>query len=428
MKQKVSSSTQSESEKIRVHHLSSDKVKEAAQGPNSIENMNHIKDFTQYFHRGKESTKIRNAQKLKKFCHWAKVTPQQLIQNYNEAKERNDLDSWKRDTVNQILEYYNWLTQQTNPKTGEKYALNYCRTEPIGILAFHRQNTRQLSDVTKHFAPPQLPTDEYRFTQDDLRKMFYYGDTQEKAMLSLAVCYGQGSKEFLALECQTFKQLIEEAKDKNKDFIMWIGEARAKTSIQPRSFLTPEAIESVNEYLKLLEKKLGKLPKYLWCNSNPDKHITNQGLNKKLKRLVAKANIKTYKRRIKFHCIRKFTFSRLRRIDRDMAKIICAKKVSASDMTYEEINEQSEKVFRLAYKNISLNSDPTGTARKKQTERMRDLEKRNEELQKQIQAQKLFIQMIFGAFGVDKEKIEKAKKQAEKQGFLPEFEALVEEA
>ena len=418
MKQKVSFSP----------HSYSDKVKEQANARNTIENMNHIKDFTQYFHRGKESTKIRNAQKLKKFCHWAKVTPQQLIQNYNEAKEKNDLDAWQRDTINQILEYYTWLTEQTNPKTGKKYALNYCRTEPIGILAFHRQNTKQLSDVTKHFAPPQLPTDEHRFTQDDLRKMFYYGDTQEKALLSLAVCYGQGSKEFLALECEAFKQLIQEARDKGLDFLMWIGEARAKTSIQPRSFLTPEAIESVSEYLKLLEKKHGTLPKYLWCNSKPNSHITNQGLNKKLKRLVAKANIKTYKRRIKFHCLRKFTFSRLRRIDRDIAKIIVAKKVSASDMTYEEINEQCEKVFKLAYKDISLNSDPTGKARKKQTNRIQELEKRNEELQKQIQAQNLLMQTIFGAFGIDKEKIEKAKKQAKEQGFLPEFEALIEEA
>ena len=335
--------------------------------------MNHIKDFTEYFHRGKESTKIRNAQKLKKFCHWLGKTPQQLITEYKEAKAQNELDSWQREQVNRVLEYYNWLTQQTNPKTGKKYSLNYCRTEPVGVLAFHRQNTRPLPDVTKHFAPPQLPTDEYRFTQDDLRKIFYYGDTQEKALLSLAVCYGQGSKEFLRLECQTLRNVIEEARDRNLDFPMWIGEARAKTSIQPRSFLTPEAIESVDEYLNLLEKKFGQLPKYLWCNSKPDKHITNQGLNKKLKRLVAKANIRTYGRKIKFHCIRKFTFSRLRRIDRDMAKIICAKKVSASDMTYEEINEQCEKVFKLAYKDTSLNSDPTGARRKRETEEIQAL-------------------------------------------------------
>ena len=388
---------------------------------------NHAKDYTKYFHRGKTSTRIKNAQKLKRFCRWKRKTPQQLLSAYEDAKAKNDLEAWKRDAINDVIAFYNWLKEQTSPRTGQKYSLNYCRTEPNGILAFHNQNTKQLSDVTKEFAPPQLPTDEYRFTQDDLRKMFYYGDTEEKALLSLAVSYGQGSKEFLALECQTLRNVIEEARDKNQDFPMWIGRARAKTSIQPRSCLTPEAIESVYEYLELLKKKFGKLPKYLWCNTKPDKHITNQGLNKKLKRLVAKTNIKTYNRRVKFHCIRKFTFSRLRRIDKDMAKIICAKKVSASDMTYEEINEQCEKVFRIAYKDISLNSDPVGATRKKQTERIQALEQEKEELRKKLEAQNLLLQMLFGAFQIDKEAIEKAKKQAEKQGFLPEFEMLIEE-
>ena len=192
------------------------------------------------------------------------------------------------------------------------------------------------------FAPTQIPTDEYRFNQDDLRKMFYYGDTQEKVLLSLAVCYGQGSKDFLSIEAKKLRDVIDGAKGKDLDFAKWIGKPREKTGIQPISFLTPEAIESVNEYLILLEKKKGKLPKYIWCNSKPNKPISNEGLNKKLRRLVTKANINTGKKKVRFHCIRKFTFSRLRRIDKDMAKIICAKSVSASDMTSEEIEDQAE--------------------------------------------------------------------------------------
>jgi integrase len=176
--------------------------------------------------------------------------------------------------------------------------------------------------------------------------MFHYGDTEEKALLSLAVCYGQGSKDFLKIEAQKLRDVITDAKQKGLNFAKWVGNPREKTGIQPISFLTPEAIESVNEYLNLLEKKKGKLPKYIWCNSKPNKPITNEGLNKKLRRLVTKANIKTGNKRVRFHCIRKFIFSRLRRIDKDITKIICAKSVSASDMTYEEIEEQAERVFK----------------------------------------------------------------------------------
>ncbi len=271
-----------------------------------------IKDYLPYFHRGKQSTRLRNARKLKKFCEWAKKSPDELIAEFKKAKENNDSDSWERDTTNEILKFYNWFRETTNPRTGKKYSINYCNTESSGILAFHHQNTRYLEHIMDDFAPTQMPTDQYRFTQDDLRKMFYYGDTEEKALLSLAVSYGQGSKDFLKLECELMRDLIDEAKEKNVDFMKWIGEAREKTSIQPISFLTPEAIESVDEYLQLLEKKHGKLPKYLWCNSKPDRHITNEGLNKKLRRLVSKANLRIGKKKVVFHCMRKFTFSRLR--------------------------------------------------------------------------------------------------------------------
>jgi len=332
-----------------------------------------IEDYLKFFHRGKHSTRYTNARNLRKFCNWADKSPQQLTDAYEEAKARNDLDAWKRDTENEVISFYNWIREQKNPRTGKKYAINYCNTTGSSILAFHHQNTMEFEGVMDSFAPTQMPTDEYRFTQDDLRKMFYYGDTEEKCLISLAISYGQGSKDFLKLECQKLRDVVNEAKEKDLDFAKWIGEAREKTGIQPVSFLTPEAIESVDEYLTLLEKKHETLPRYIWCNSKPNRHISNEGLNKKLRRLVSKANIKIGNRRVIFHAIRKFTFSRLRRIDKDMAKIVCGKSVSVSDMTYEEIEEQAEKVFRLAYKNISLNGDVSGRVKRKQGEEIKAL-------------------------------------------------------
>jgi len=244
-----------------------------------------------------------------------------------------------------------------------------------------------LRDFTANLAPPQMAKNEHRFSQDELRKMFYYGDTEEKAWLSLAVSYGQGSAEFLRLECEHLQNVIKEAKDKGWKFGKWLGEPRGKTSVQPVSFLTPECMDSLEAYFELLMSKHGKLPKYVMANSKLDKHITNTGLNKKLRRLVQKANIKTYNKRIHFHLIRKFTFSRLRRIDRDIAKVICAKQVSDSDMTYEEIESQCEKVFTLAYKNISLNGDVTGETKRQQSEKIDKLEQAITEQQKQLATQ-----------------------------------------
>jgi hypothetical protein len=69
-----------------------------------------------------------------------------------------------------------------------------------------------------------------------------------------------------------------------------------------------------------------RLPKYLWSNEKVNEYIKNEGLNKKLKRILEKANIETYGKQVKFHEIRKFLYSILQAKNRDMAKVITAKK------------------------------------------------------------------------------------------------------
>jgi len=365
------------------------------------------KDYKQYFPRNRESTKASNASGLKKFCIWVKSTPEKLIEEYQQARNFNNLDDWERKKANQITEFYQWIRKETNPKTGKPYSSNYCNTVGSAVLAFYHQNCKALEGVMDSFAPTTLPADQYWFTQDDLRKMFHFGDIQEKAMISLAVSYGQGAKDFLRIEAQKLRDLIDDAKRRNLEFAKWIGKPRSKTGIQPISFLTPEAIESVDAYLTLLEKQKGELPKYIWCNSKPEKPISGEGLNKRLRRLVEKANIETGNKRVSFHCIRKFTFSRLRRIDKDMAKIITAKSVSASDMTYEELEEQAEKVFKLAYRNLALNGNLLGTSKQKQDERIKDLESAIVDLSKKYQNSKTVSETLTKRMIALEERLEK---------------------
>jgi hypothetical protein len=241
-------------------------------------------DYLQYFPRCKDSTKRGNASRFKKFCSWTQKTPDKLIEEYEIAKTLNNLDDWERNTANRIIKFYQLLLKQPNPNNnGKPYSSNYCNTVGSAVLAFYHQNCREIEGVMDAFAPTQMPKDEYRFSQDDLRKMFHFGDTEEKALISLAVSYGQGSKDFLKLEAQKLRDVINEARDKNRDFAMWISEGRQKSGISPASFLTPEAIESVDAYLQLLENRRAraenrreKLPKFIWCSSKPNKHIRIQ--------------------------------------------------------------------------------------------------------------------------------------------------------
>jgi len=334
-----------------------------------------MEQYRVWFTTGTKGTRNDNGRKLKSYCEWVGKSPDELLNEYKKARETVDtLHDWQREVRRKILEFYNVLKTQ--------YKINYARQVPNGILAFYSAHAETIKDVTTEFDSAQVPEDEYVFTQDDLRKMFYYADTEEKALLSTAISLGYGSADFLKLEAEKIKNLIREAKDKNLDFIRFVGKTRAKTSIQPRSHLTPETIDSLSEYIELLEKRNGKTPKYLWSNSDTEKHITNQGLNKKFKRIMEKANINTYGKSAHFHLLRKFLYSRLQAKNKDVAKVIVGKAVNISDVTYiTDLDAECERVFRETYKEFSLNGDVSGKTKREQSETIEKLEARIKELE-----------------------------------------------
>jgi hypothetical protein len=360
-------------------------------------NYENIQEYRKWFEGQTKTTQNRNARKLKQFCDWISKTPEQILKEYETAQNKK---AWQRERKKEIEGFYNFLKQSG-------YKINYCRTQPLGILKFHTRNTETIKEGTKCFDPPQLPENEYIFTQPDLRKAFYYSDLENQTLLSLAVALGYSSADFLELECEKLRLLVKEAKDKGLDFIQFIGKSRAKTSIQPRSHLTPEAIHCLNDYLPILEKKFKGLPKYLWCNDKGTGHITNEGLNKKLKRILKKANIETYGKQVKFHEIRKFMYSLLQAKNRDIAKVITAKKVSASDLTYiPNLDAECLRIFKESYKEFALNGDVTGKNKKERNERIQQLERENAEL-------KLVMRGMAEVFG--QEILKKAREQAQKE-------------
>ena len=180
---------------------------------------------------GKPKTVQRGSQNLRQYCEWLKKSPEQLIAEYRESRKSvDDLDDWKRDMKNTILKYYN--------ESKEKgYKINACRTMITGVLAFYSQNCEQIKGVVKQIDPVQIPENDFVFDQPTLRKMYYYGNATEKAWLSCAVSLGYASQDFLTLETEKIKNLLQEAKDKHLDFMGFIGKTRSKTSGSTTKFL-----------------------------------------------------------------------------------------------------------------------------------------------------------------------------------------------
>lgn len=273
--------------------------------------------------------------------------------------------------------------------------INSARAIPSRILSFFGRHCETVKGATALFPLPQIPDDEFIFTQEILRKAFYYADLEGQVLLSLAVCLGNSVTEFLELEFEKLRNLLREAGDKNLEFIQFIGKSRSKTSVQPRCHLTPEALHSLKECLPLLEKKYGKPPKYLWTSNQPDKHLSIEGLNKRLRRILQKANIETYGKTVRFHLFRKFLYSRLQTKNRDLAKVITSKKVSASDITYiPDLNAECLRVFKETYKELALNGDLTGKTKQKQEERIKQLEQVLQQLEIENSTSKTRIDLL----------------------------------
>jgi len=344
----------------RQYKLHNQKIEAA---PNKGQREGKSLEYRKYFNTSKASVD-KSALDLWHYCDWIGKPPQDLIDEYIAARtDFGKLQDWRRETKNTILRFY-------REQKAKGYKINMARASVIGVMAFYSQNCETVKGITRELDPVQIPDNEFVFTQEILRKLYYYGNLQEKAWLSTAISLGYSSIDFLALETEKIKNLVREAKDKHQDFIGFIGKTRAKTSVQPRSFLTPEAIENLSEYLKMLETQNGgKLPKFLWDNA------TNDSLNGWLKALFRKANIDTYGRDVRFHGLRKFVYDTLSKMDEKIASAITAKKTDASKMTYKtSLDSESERIFKESYKLMALNGDSSGKVKQEQAERISQLE------------------------------------------------------
>ncbi len=155
-------------------------------------NYGDIEKYRQWFKGQKKGTAQKNARKLKQFCEWLGKEPEQLLKEYEEATNKK---AWQRDRKKQIEGFYNHLIS-------EGYTINTARTTPLGALSFFSRNCETIRDATKTFDPPQIPENEFIFTQETLRKAYYYADLEGQTLLSLAVALGYSAGDFLALKCE----------------------------------------------------------------------------------------------------------------------------------------------------------------------------------------------------------------------------------
>jgi hypothetical protein len=290
----------------------------------------------------KETSRHRYSLRFNEFCEWIQKTPEQLVKDY---KDSSDKEAWAKHMGSIVLQYY-----QKRLEAG--YSINSARADTIAPRSFFASQCQEVKIQKGKIAKAQIATGEHSFTRDELKKAFFFGDVKSKAILATEVSLGWSSIDFLGLEVSFIKPYIEKAIAEKSEFVQFIY-TRQKTDETAICHLMPEAIESLDAYLKTIPEDA----KYLWYSpSNHNEPLTNKALNDILKGIVKQASIMTTGD-IKFNLLRKFTFSTLQRfgMTESESRVCVGKTVSPDILTYLiNLKDTLLEKYRKAYVGLTL--------------------------------------------------------------------------
>jgi site-specific recombinase XerD len=290
----------------------------------------------------KETSRHRYSLRFDEFLAWIQKTPEQLVQEY---KESTDKEAWAKHMGSIIVQYY-----QARLEAG--YSINSARADTIAPRSFFKSCCQEVHVGRGKIAKAQIAMNEHSFNQEELKKMFHYGDVKSKTILSSAISLGWSSIDFLSLEVDFIKPYVEKAKAEKLDFVQFIY-TRQKTDETAICHLMPESIESLDVYLKTIPQDA----KFLWYSpSNHNEPLSNKALNDILKSMVHQASVMTTGD-VKFNEIRKFTFSTLQRygMTESESRVCVGKTVSPDILTYMiNLKDTLIQKFKKAYVGLSL--------------------------------------------------------------------------
>lgn len=302
----------------------------------------------------KKSTKQLWNRRIQIFLEWCGKSDDELIKEFQSAEDKRQ---WAKETGNLLLTFQNYLLNdyprhdKHGKVVGKGLKANTVRGIVSAARAFFSSQCLPVSIKRGRIVEAEMAYGEHEFTQDELRRMFYYADVRGKAILSLAVALGWSAEDFVELPRETIEPLLDHPPFTG----FWFK--RGKTGAPCRGHLTPEAAESLRAWFNIAPKN-----EYVWpsigngfCKGKP---ISQDTLNDELKRLAKNANIKP-KGRIRFHLLRKFLYTQLKRkpnnLDADHAKIKIGKRVPKTDLTYlQSLAPIIDEEVKLAYPKFSL--------------------------------------------------------------------------
>ncbi|MGD0202409.1 MAG: hypothetical protein ABSC20_00705 [Candidatus Bathyarchaeia archaeon] len=291
-------------------------------------------------------TKSANETSFKFFCSWAKTTPKQLLDNFDQIKAKS-----------QLLAFQNYLVNDYKTPKGESLKPNSVRFPINAVRAFYSSQKEPIRGLKKKTVKAEAAKGEHIFSIADLRAMYAVADTRNKAILSTATSLGWDVSSFGNLERDFVENLVKRTKSQNSEFIAFDWQ-RKKTGATVYGILNPMAIFSLDNYIMKLNKESPNQTKLF--------DLTELQLNNILKNLATEANIVLIGR-VHFHLLRKYLMNALSDAGLNAweVKIIVGKEIPVTDSTYlQTLKKSAYEKYQKAYPtHLSLSQMVNGNAK-----------------------------------------------------------------
>jgi len=324
-----------------------------------------IEDFLDYIKKSKSKNTYKSYKRsIALFSEYFSETPNEILRMRVEDWKSDDLHQ-KRRFAREIEKFHAWMIK-------EGYSINSARANTIGILQLFKYYEMPVTTLSPEVKRTTITTKDFVPTPQQYRRMYKVADDlRARLIVSMGKDLGWRIGDFSKIRKDQLPDLEQEAP-------ILFELITEKEDVIAKSFLSQETVDLLREYLPTVENN----PNLYLFPSNTDKHFDEESINRVLRELATKANVKIPKgKRLRFHAFRKrfLTECANLHIDVNTAKVLIGKSVDKSMLTYLSEVEHREAFVRV-HERLRLTQPSERPMRKGTTE----LEKRLELLEMKL--------------------------------------------
>ena len=311
----------------------------------------------------KYSTKSSYKTSMKFYLEFTGKTGKELLEI-----KKNDKDF---AVENSLFTFKKWLLETKKTLKGTSYSSHFAVSCVMTVrsfydyyrmpLVFRKQESKTIKESTR-------TTSDYKFDKEDLAKMALVGDLKQRYILLVGKSVGLRASDFTAFTYSTFRCL-----KLDNEAPISIGEINTqKENVLAYPFLDSDAIPIVKQMLESNKDKKDS-DKIIIDNEN--------NLSIVLQTLAKKASVEPHGKRIRFHCLRKFTIDHLSAFASESQwKQIIGKAISESAYVSQE---QLRGIFLRAMPSMLINGNGIKAKKLMELENALKLLRRKTQLAKQ---------------------------------------------